>query len=94
MPLSQQTVNVLRYSALGAGVIYGLYRQRKLTSAAKAHEAQAAYHHKEELIKKAKAEWARLHPKPETKPGDVITDPNDSRFDLEKFLQYVAGEKA
>jgi hypothetical protein len=24
----------------------------------------------------------------------VITDPDDSRFDLEKFLLYVAGEKA
>jgi hypothetical protein len=29
-----------------------------------------------------------------TRSSAVITDPDDSRFDLEKFLQYVAGEKA
>jgi hypothetical protein len=46
------------------------------------HEAQAAYHHKEELIKKAKEEWAWQHPKPETKPGDGMLRDTDTAADI------------
>jgi hypothetical protein len=46
------------------------------------HEAQTAYHHKEELIKKAKEEWARQHPKPETKPGDGMLRDTDIAADM------------
>jgi len=57
---------VLRYSALGAGILYGLYHQRKLSSQAKAASEQAKYQHKEALIEQAKAEWARKHPVKDT----------------------------
>ncbi|TGZ77401.1 hypothetical protein EX30DRAFT_344184 [Ascodesmis nigricans] len=88
MVLSPQTTNVLRYAALGAGVFYGLLHQRTITKQAKVAHEDAEYHRKEELIKKAKAEWARLHPPPKTE--GLITDPDDARFDLEAFLNHVA----
>ncbi|KAI5849032.1 putative ATP synthase subunit E, mitochondrial [Tricharina praecox] len=93
MVLSTQAVNVLRYSALGSGILYGLYHQRQLSSAAIVAADQAEYNHKAALIKQAKAEWARKHPvKAPIDTGDLITDPDDKRFDLEKFLKHVAGE--
>ncbi|KAH8820378.1 putative ATP synthase subunit E, mitochondrial [Xylogone sp. PMI_703] len=87
-------VNVLRWSALGAGVIYGIYHQASISSAARAAAAQREYEHKQHLIEKAKAEYSK-----KTKPlafnsetGGVISDPNDSRFDLEAYLNSVAAE--
>lgn len=87
---SPQTVNVLRYTALGSGVIYGLYHQRRLTSQAKLRESHAECERKEALIQQAKAEWAKRHPSKEKNESGVISDPNDSRFDLEAFLQQLA----
>ncbi|KAI5817099.1 ATP synthase E chain-domain-containing protein [Pyronema omphalodes] len=94
MVLSTQTVNVLRYSALGAGVVYGFYHQQQLNSASKVHQAQAEWKHKEALIAQAKAEWAKKHPVKQAGPGEVVSDPDSPDFDLEKFLNHVAGEKA
>ena len=50
---------VLRYGALGAGIVYGLVHQRSLTKQAKAHAVEAEYKRKEALIAEAKAEWAK-----------------------------------
>jgi len=39
----------------------------------------------------AKAEWAKKHSADKTTAsGGLITDPNDSRFDLEAYLQQLA----
>ena len=52
-------VQVLRYSALGAGIFYGFYHQASLSAAAKLAAAQREYEHKQSLIEKAKAEYAK-----------------------------------
>jgi F-type H+-transporting ATP synthase subunit e len=52
---------VIRYSALGTGIIYGFTHQRKLLAQAKLRETENEYHRKEKLIMQAKAEWAKSH---------------------------------
>lgn len=52
---------VLRYTALGLGVLYGFSHQRKISATQKAETAKQEYEHKESLIQKAKAEYARLN---------------------------------
>ncbi|KAI5789125.1 ATP synthase E chain-domain-containing protein [Geopyxis carbonaria] len=85
---------VLRYAALGTGVFYGLYHQRRLTSKAKNEHAQSEYQRKEALIMQAKAEWAQKSAKQQkpTSSSDAISDPNDSRFDLEAYLTKLAAD--
>jgi len=87
-------VNVLRYSALAAGVFYGLFHQASLSASAKLAAANRDYEHKQSLIEKAKAEFTKksLPADKQTKGGDIIRDPNDSRFDLEAYLNVVAAE--
>ncbi|KAL2070904.1 hypothetical protein VTL71DRAFT_13930 [Oculimacula yallundae] len=80
-------VNVLRYSALGAGIFYGFYHQSQLTAASKLAAIHKDYAHKENLIKQAKSEFAKKNA-PASK-GGVISDPNDSRFDLEALLNSL-----
>jgi len=87
--MASPVVNVLRYSALGAGVIYGFIHQRTIYTQAEKQKDSAEYAHKEALIRQAKAEWAKRNP-PKISTSGVITDPTDSRFDLEVFLQSIA----
>ncbi|RAL07426.1 ATP synthase subunit e [Aspergillus homomorphus CBS 101889] len=91
--MASQGVNVLRYSALITGLVYGFYHQSSLTSAAKHAEAEREYARQERLIEQAKAEWKKkTAPKDSKTNNGVITDPEDSRFDLEAFLKLKAGE--
>ncbi|KAE9373145.1 putative ATP synthase subunit E, mitochondrial [Stipitochalara longipes BDJ] len=87
-------VNVLRYSALGAGIFYGVYHQAKLSSAAKLAAINREYEHKQQLIDRAKAEYSKskLPASAKTESGGIIRDPNDSRFDLEAYLKVVDAE--
>jgi F-type H+-transporting ATP synthase subunit e len=66
------SAQVLRYSALIFGVLYGFQHQRSITSQTKAAHAQAEYQHKSDLIQKAKLEWAKktLPPESKTASGD------------------------
>ncbi|TAQ83374.1 hypothetical protein B7494_g8301 [Chlorociboria aeruginascens] len=66
------TINlVLRYSALGAGIFYGMYHQASLTASAKLATSKREYEHKQSLIEKAKAEYSRrnLPPNKRTESG-------------------------
>ncbi|KAM3078115.1 F1F0 ATP synthase subunit e, mitochondrial [Clarireedia jacksonii] len=87
-------VNVLRWSALGAGVFYGFYHQSALSASAKLAEKQREYEHKQKLIEQAKAEYSKKHlpARQKTESGDIIRDPMDSRFDLEAYLNVLAAE--
>ncbi|RFU30037.1 hypothetical protein B7463_g6289, partial [Scytalidium lignicola] len=87
-------VNVLRWSALGAGIFYGIYHQASISSATKQAAAKREYEHKQHLIEKAKAEYSKKTQPQATKAETtgVISDPNDSRFDLEAYLNSVAAE--
>ncbi|KAL6250649.1 F1F0 ATP synthase subunit e, mitochondrial [Rhinocladiella similis] len=91
---TSQGVNVLRWSALVAGIFYGFSHQRTITANTAAAHAQAEYQHKVDLIQKAKAEWAKknLPPQAKTASGDIITDPNDKNFDLEAYLTKLSAE--
>ncbi|KAG0647824.1 ATP synthase subunit [Hyphodiscus hymeniophilus] len=88
-------VNVLRWSALGAGVFYGLYHQASLSTAAKLAAVDRDYKHKQDLIEQAKAEYTKrnLPPSQKTTGGDIIRDPEDKNFDLEAFLNAVSAEQ-
>ncbi|PMD26843.1 putative ATP synthase subunit E, mitochondrial [Hyaloscypha hepaticicola] len=89
-------VNVLRYSALGAGIFYGMYHQAKLSSAAKLAAINREYEHKQQLIEKAKAEYSKSKLPPSAKKEDsgITRDPNDSKFDLEAYLNTIDKENS
>jgi len=91
---TSQAVNVLRYSALFAGIIYGFSHQRTISAQSAAAHAQAEYQHKLDLIQKAKLEWAKktLPPQSKTASGDVIEDFNDPNFNLEAYLTKISAE--
>ena len=65
-------LQVLRWSALVAGIFYGFSHQRTITANNAAAHEKAAYNHKADLITKAKAEWAKknLPPQSKTSSGD------------------------
>ncbi|KAH0591271.1 hypothetical protein H2248_001361 [Termitomyces sp. 'cryptogamus'] len=77
------TVNVVRYSALAFGVAYGFYHRRTLQEQHDQQKVEHALHERKRLIAEAKDAWKRQN---EAKSSTVITDPADSRFDLEKLL--------
>ena len=61
------SLQVFRYSALVAGLIYGVYHQSSITQATKRAEIEHEYARKERLIEQAKAEWKKkTQPKQET----------------------------
>ncbi|KAL1957997.1 hypothetical protein VTO42DRAFT_5209 [Malbranchea cinnamomea] len=90
---TSQGVNVLRYSALFAGIFYGFYHQSSLNAQAKEAQIEREYNRKLSLIEQAKAAYAKKNSPPKEPESGVITDPNDSRFDLEAFLKMKAEEK-
>jgi hypothetical protein len=66
---------VLRWSALAAGVFYGLYHQASLTASAKLSAINKEYEHKQSLIEKAKAEYSKKH-----MPAEKKTESGDGTF--------------
>ncbi|KAK4100620.1 hypothetical protein N658DRAFT_497071 [Parathielavia hyrcaniae] len=89
MSSSKSGVNVLRYSALGLGIFYGFYHQRTITSSQKAAAAQREYDHKQELINKAKAEYAKKKQPAAGTPASagLNQDLNSPNFDLEAAFE-------
>ncbi|KKA30479.1 hypothetical protein TD95_000636 [Thielaviopsis punctulata] len=88
MSASATTVNVLRYSALAFGVLYGFTHQRSITAGEKAAAAKHEYEHKASLIAKAKAEYAKSkNPAPASSQSVDFTDP---KFDFEAFINNLA----
>ncbi|KAG5652196.1 hypothetical protein H0H81_005931 [Sphagnurus paluster] len=74
------TVNVVRYTALFTGVLYGFYHHRTLQAQHDQHKAEHALHTRERLITEAKEAWKRQ------KESKNSNDTEDPRFDLEKVL--------
>lgn len=85
------TLNVSRWSALGAGIIYGAYHRYSLELLSKKEQATAAYKKEERLIREAKAEYAKLNaPKQEKSASFNLEDPNlDFGKVLESFVQKL-----
>ena len=71
--LHRLIIQVLRYSALGSGVLYGFYHQSSIYSRDAQHKKDAELAHEKSLIDKAKAEWAKkTAPKVIQSPGGVM----------------------
>ncbi|KAJ4163235.1 hypothetical protein LMH87_004976 [Akanthomyces muscarius] len=85
-------VNVLRWSALAAGLFYGFSHQRTIYATQKADHSKHEYEKKQKLIEQAKAEYAKQKNPAPASADNVVTDVNSPQFDLEKFLVKVAKE--
>ncbi|KAJ2904168.1 uncharacterized protein MKZ38_008789 [Zalerion maritima] len=85
-------VNVLRWTALGLGVFYGFSHQRSIYKHSKAEATKAEYEHKQSLIAKAKAEYAKKHAPLSSGSDGIIRDPEDPKFDLESVLKDYAAK--
>lgn len=86
------TFNVLRYSLLGAGIVYGAYTRFSVDSAFKAEQAAKKWRQEEKLIQQAKAEYARLHaPKKDTSSASTSGSINweDPNLDFGKALESL-----
>lgn len=57
--LIMSTLNVFRYSLLGAGVVYGFIHRNSLESAHKEESRLAQWSKEEKLIAEAKAQFAK-----------------------------------
>jgi len=84
--MGSPTVNVVRYTALFTGVVYGWYHRRTLQAAYDVHKIEAATHHQEHLVAQAKEAWRKKQEAPKTAADTLVTDPEDPRFDLEKLI--------
>ncbi|KAL5494679.1 TIM11 [Sanghuangporus weigelae] len=82
--MATPTVNVVRYTALAAGIFYGIAHRRTLQKQKNEQRAHEAVHQREELIHRAKEAWKRQS---EQKKDDLVTNPDDPNFDIEKLLQ-------
>ncbi|GEQ68004.1 hypothetical protein JCM33374_g1670 [Metschnikowia sp. JCM 33374] len=87
------TFNVVRYSLLGAGVLYGAVHRYNLESSHEAEQKALQWKKEEKLIKQAKAEYAKLHPVKEqavAAPAATGFDFEDPNLDFGKVLEsYV-----
>ncbi|WFD33772.1 F1F0 ATP synthase subunit e, mitochondrial [Malassezia cuniculi] len=80
-------VNVVRYSALIGGIAYGVLHTRTLQKKYDEHEQTKGLKLQEERIKQAKAAYAKLQEAKRPPTADVITNPDDPNFDLEKLIE-------
>ncbi|PSR78861.1 ATP synthase subunit E [Coniella lustricola] len=89
-------VNVLRYSALAFGVFYGFTHQRSINAASRVAAEKREYEHKQQLIEKAKAEFAKKNSPASTTSttGGLNQDPMSPNFDMEAFFDALSKEKA
>ncbi|TPX11440.1 uncharacterized protein E0L32_007859 [Thyridium curvatum] len=96
--MSSAGVNVLRYSALGAGIFYGFYHQRTIWATQKAEQAKRDYQHKQKLIDQAKAEYSKSKApaaaSTSSATGGLNQDPMDPKFDLEAYFNALMKESA
>lgn len=98
--LTRSNMQVVRYSALVGGIAYGILHRRSLQAKYDEHVHHKAVKQQEDLIKKAKEEYAKLQaakaPAPSASgtctladPDAVVFNPEDPRFDLDKVLAYL-----
>ncbi|AXA49102.1 F-type H+-transporting ATP synthase subunit e [Malassezia restricta] len=83
-------VNVVRYSALIAGIGYGIMHGQKLQAKYDDRVEKQAIKHREDQIKKAKEEYAKIRAAKlaPASPNAVVSDPEDPNFDLERLLKH------
>ncbi|KAJ9134039.1 hypothetical protein NKR23_g10438 [Pleurostoma richardsiae] len=86
--------NVLRYSFLGLGILYGFSHQRSINAEQRAAAARREYEHKQHLIDQAKAEFAKSKQPASAAATTSGTnqDPMDPKFDLEAYFNALVKE--
>ncbi|KDE04777.1 hypothetical protein MVLG_04831 [Microbotryum lychnidis-dioicae p1A1 Lamole] len=78
-------VNVVRYSALFSGIVYGFVHRRTLQAQFDSDAARQELHKREQWLEQAKKAWqAKV-----TKNDGLITDPDAPGFDLEAVLKSL-----
>ncbi|KAK3053434.1 F1F0 ATP synthase subunit e, mitochondrial [Extremus antarcticus] len=83
-------VNVLRWGALAFGIFYGFSHQSAIRTSDRKAATQHEWDRQTKLIEDAKKAFSD---KKNPQQGDgVITNPDDPKFDLEKYLTKVAKE--
>lgn len=87
---------VLRYSALAAGLAYGVYHQSSLNAQARRAEADREYARKAHLIEQAKAEWKKKttpqEPQTQTSGGMFSDRESHMRSDIHRCAISEEGE--
>ncbi|CAI2167908.1 10263_t:CDS:2 [Funneliformis geosporum] len=81
-----RSIEVARWTALALGITYGFVHKKSLVNSEAKKKEISDYKHKEALINEAKAAYVASIA---SKNLDVITDPNDPNFDLEKLLKHA-----
>ncbi|CAK7897088.1 ATP synthase subunit e, mitochondrial [[Candida] anglica] len=81
------TFNVLRYSALGAGLVYGAVHRYNLFANAEQAAATAQFQKEEKLIRQAKAEYARLNAPKKTVSAAGTINWEDPNLDIGQALE-------
>ncbi|KAG9088365.1 hypothetical protein FRC06_002062 [Ceratobasidium sp. 370] len=85
------TINVVRYTALASGIVYGIAHRRTLQTRLdnqRAHEEEIRH---ERLVSRAKEAWRN---KNDPSFSNLVTDPDDPKFDVEKLIaRYEADSK-
>lgn len=80
--------NVARWSVFTGGIVYGFLHNRTLVHEAAEYRESAAFKKQEKLIKEAKAEWLKLHPKPAPSTDGPVTDLDSPEFDPVKVIDW------
>ncbi|XYA02265.1 F1F0 ATP synthase subunit e, mitochondrial [Meyerozyma guilliermondii] len=87
---TMSTFNVLRYSLLGAGLVYGAVHRYSLESEVKEQQRISQWNKELKLIKQAKEEYARTHAvaeKPQASAGSINWE--DPNLDIGKALESL-----
>lgn len=87
--MSSTNFNVLRYSLLGAGIVYGAVHRYNLESAEIKKAKQAEWTKEEKLIKKAKAEYAKLNAPKEQPSSATSFNLEDPNLDFGKVFESL-----
>ncbi|KDQ15644.1 hypothetical protein BOTBODRAFT_187098 [Botryobasidium botryosum FD-172 SS1] len=85
------TINVVRYTALATGVLYGVAHRRTLQNRENAKREKHEIERKEKLLERAKDAWKAKNSPP---AQDLITNPDDPKFDLEKLVAHWEAQNA
>ncbi|CAE6406935.1 unnamed protein product [Rhizoctonia solani] len=80
--MASPTVNVVRYTALGAGILYGIVHRRTLQTRLDNERAHQEETRHLELVQQAKEAWKRKN----DTSSSLVTDPDDPRFDIDKLI--------
>ncbi|BGP14560.1 hypothetical protein JCM10213_001909 [Rhodosporidiobolus nylandii] len=76
-------VNVVRYTALFSGIVYGVVHRQTLQSQFDQQAAEKEIHLRQHWLEEAKKAWAQK----QKSDNSLVTDPDAPGFDLEKVLK-------